>query len=319
MVLLNIAKKENQMDIKKTGGTWRMLVAMVLSGTIGWFVLFSGQSAQDVVFYRCVFGGIALLGLLTIQRRWVRMNGKQILWLVLGGVALIVNWLCLFNAYHYSSISLATVIYHLQPFFLLLLTALIQREAFPITRLLWLLIALVGVALISGLSSTALQSNMFIGALLALAAALLYAFITLATKQLNGIPSAQIAGLQMFIGLIILFPLSHASFTTFDHQAWIALLTLGLVHTGLMYTLMYSAFQRLNTLSIATLSFIYPLVAIIIDVTLLDVNLTVIQIIGMGLILLAVMANQLGWKFNKKYSYIFEPDTKTKPTWVSWR
>lgn len=307
------------MNIKKAGGVWRMLVAMLLSGTIGWFVLFSGQAVQDVVFYRCLFGGVALLGLLTIQRRWVHMSGKQILWLIFGGAALIINWLCLFNAYRYSSISLATVIYHLQPFFLLLLTALIQREAFPITRLLWLLIALVGVALISGLDSAALQSSMFIGILLALAAALLYAFTTLATRQLNGIPSGQIAGLQMFIGLIILSPLTHASFTTFNHQAWIALLTLGLVHTGLMYTLMYSAFQRLNTLSIATLSFIYPLVAIIIDLTLLGVTLKMTQKIGMGLILLAVMANQLGWRFNKKYRDIFEPDKKTKPTWVSWR
>ena len=307
------------MSIEKTRGTWQMLIAMLLSGTIGWFVLFSGQDVQDVVFYRCLFGGIALLGLLTIQRRWVLMTGKQMLYLGLGGITLILNWLCLFSAYRYSSISLATVIYHLQPFFLLLLTALIKREPFSLAHLLWLIVAFMGVALVSGLNSTALQSSLFIGVALASLAALLYAITTLATRQLKGVPSGQIAGLQMLIGLIILAPLSHTSLTTFNNQTWFALLTLGLVHTGLMYTLMYSAFQRLSTLSIATLSFVYPLVAIMIDVSVLGVTLTVIQIIGMGLILLAVMANQMGWKFSKKHSYIFEPDTKSKPTWVSWR
>lgn len=296
-----------------------MLIAMLLSGTIGWFVLLSGQDVQDVVFYRCLFGGVALLGFLTIQRRWTPMTGKQMLYLVLGGIALILNWLCLFTAYHYSNISLATVIYHLQPFFLLLLTTLIKRESFSLTHLLWLLVAFVGAALISGLNSATLQSSLFIGVVLASLAALLYAITTLATRQLKGIPSGQIAGLQMIIGLIILAPLPHTSFTTFSHQTWFALLALGLVHTCLMYTLMYSAFQRLSTLSIATLSFVYPLVTIIIDVTLLDVKLSMFQIMGMILILFAVIANQRGWKFNKKYSHIFEPDTKNKPTWVSWR
>ncbi|MGN5476766.1 hypothetical protein ACTMU2_06750 [Cupriavidus basilensis] len=32
------------------GGTWRMIAAMAMSGTIGWFVVTSGQPTIDVVF-----------------------------------------------------------------------------------------------------------------------------------------------------------------------------------------------------------------------------------------------------------------------------
>ncbi len=37
-------------------GSLRMSAAMVLSGTIGWFVVASGQPVVDVVFWRCVLG-----------------------------------------------------------------------------------------------------------------------------------------------------------------------------------------------------------------------------------------------------------------------
>ena len=44
-------------------GILDMTVAMVLSGTIGWFVLQSGQSPANVVFLRCLIGApiLALL------------------------------------------------------------------------------------------------------------------------------------------------------------------------------------------------------------------------------------------------------------------
>ncbi|CAG2148137.1 DMT family transporter [Cupriavidus numazuensis] len=277
------------------GGTWRMVAAMALSGTIGWFVVTSGQPTLDVVFFRCLLGGASLLGVLTLQRGWVRMDKARMGWLVLGGVTLILNWLCLFSAYAYSGISIATVVYHTQPFFLLILTAVFQREPFPFGRLPWLLLAFVGVMLITGLEHGAQGMAMLAGIGLAMLAALLYAITTMATRRLQGIPPGQIAGLQMVIGVLMLAPLAHPAVGTFTGQAWGALLALGLIHTGVMYTLLYGAFQRLSVVSIATLSFIYPLVAIVIDVAVFDVVLGPLQLAGMALVLLGVIANQLGW------------------------
>jgi len=289
--------KEPQMNKQQpmSGGAWRMIAAMALSGTIGWFVVTSGQSPIDVVFFRCLFGGAALLGALTLQRGWVRMDRARLGWLALGGVTLILNWLCLFSAYSYSGISIATVVYHTQPFFLLMLTAVFQREPFPFARLPWLLLAFAGVVLITGLDHGASGGGMIFGIGLAMLAALLYAITTMATRRLQGIAPGQIAGLQMVLGVLMLAPLAHPAASTFDGRTWRALLALGLVHTGVMYTLLYGAFQRLNVVSIATLSFIYPLVAIVIDVTVFHVVLSPLQLAGMALVLLGVIANQLGW------------------------
>lgn len=46
---------------------------------------------------------------------------------------------------------------------------------------------------------------------------------------------------------------------------WGMLATLGVLHTGLMYVLMYGALQKLPTNLIGSLSFIYPVAAMLVD------------------------------------------------------
>ncbi|MFZ6780711.1 DMT family transporter [Undibacterium sp. Ji83W] len=284
-------------------GKWQMVVAMTLSGTIGLFVLASGQPAMTVVLLRCLIGGLSLLALLYWQGVWQNLNVRQVKWLTLGAAALIVNWLCLFSAYRLSSISIATVVYHVQPFFLLILLAMTRRDGQIWRKLPFLLLAFAGVVLSSGLdiqqdflrNADGHFSQALAGAGLALLAALLYAFATLATRKLQGIAPAQIAGLQLLTGAVVLAPMADLSNWSWHWQSWGSLLLLGFVHTGLMYKLMYDAFQKLPVVSIATLSFIYPLVALLVDVWFFSTVLSALQLLGMAMILIAVLANQRDW------------------------
>ena len=280
------------------GGVWRMSLAMALSGTIGLFVVMSGQPAMTVVFFRCLIGAIALLGWLSWTGGWQALNSRQIVWLFAGAIALIVNWLCLFSAYRFSNISIATLVYHVQPFFLLLLTAVVQKEAPDWRKLPWLVLAFVGVGLTSGVNYSDGETHILLGVLLALGAAFLYAVATLATRKLNGIAPAQIAGCQLLLGTVLLAALSDFSQLTLKWESWSSLLILGLVHTGLMYNLMYAAFQRLPANTIATLSFIYPLMAILVDIAFFNTTLSTLQILGISMILFSLIANQRGWTIN---------------------
>lgn len=72
----------------------------------------------------------------------------------------------------------------------------------------------------------------------------------------------------------------------------LALLVLGLVHTACMYTLMYAAFQRLPAQAIAGLSFIYPAMALLVDLLWFGARPTPAQWLGMAVILGAVW----GWR-----------------------
>ncbi|MES2036955.1 MAG: DMT family transporter [Pseudomonadota bacterium] len=289
--------------MNSNSGKWQMVVAMTLSGTIGLFVLASGQPTMTVVLLRCLIGGLSLLALLYWQGGWKNLNVSQVKWLLLGAAALIINWLCLFSAYRLSSISIATVVYHVQPFFLLILLAMTQKDRQIWRKLPFLLLAFAGVVFSSGLdirhdflrNADGHFSQALAGAGLALLAALLYAFATLATRKLQGIAPAQIAGLQLLMGAVVLAPMVDLSNWSWHWQSWGSLLLLGFVHTGLMYKLMYDAFQKLPAVSIAALSFIYPLVALLVDVWFFSTVLSALQLLGMAMILIAVLANQRDW------------------------
>ncbi len=277
------------------GGTWRMVLAMALSGTIGLLVVESGLPVLWVVWLRCLLGGLGLAAWLLWSGTWTRPSRREALWLLLGAAALIANWLCLFRAYAYSGIAIATVVYHVQPFVLLLLAAVLQGAPLPLARLPWLVLALVGVGLSSGLleqAATGAAQGAWQGMVLALLAASLYAVATLTTQQLSRIAPAQIAMLQMLAGALALLPGVWAlrGQAVFSPQAWGAVAVLGLVHTAWMYTLMYTAFQRLPAQAIAGLSFIYPVVALLVDVLWFGARPQLSQWLGMALILGALWA-----------------------------
>ena len=289
------------------GGPWRMLLAMALSGTIGLLVVESGLPPLLVVFARCVLGALGLGLWLAWRRQWVRPQGGQWLWLAGGGLALVLNWVALFSAYHHSSIAVATVVYHVQPFMLLALSAL-QGEPIDRRRLPWLLLALLGVALSSGLigwegmDATHAGTGAWMGVALALLAAALYAAATVATRRLGQLPSAQIAMLQMLAGGLLLslwaLPMLQrivaASPQLLSARAASLALTLGLVHTAFMYTVMYAAFQRLPAQAIAARSFVYPAMALLIDLAWFGAIPSMAQWAGMALILAAVLGHRLG-------------------------
>lgn len=274
------------------GGTWRMVLAMALSGTIGLLVVESGLPVLWVVWLRCILGGLGLAAWVLWSRQWVRPQAREWIWLLAGGLALVLNWLSLFRAYHYSGIAVSTVVYHVQPFVLLLLAAVVQREPLPLRRLPWLLLALLGVALSSGLMAVNHGQLQWKGIALALLAASLYAVATLATRKLARIGPAQIAMLQMLAGALVLGPVVAGSqeVAVFGGKAVAAVLVLGLVHTAWMYTLMYTAFQRLMAQAIAGLSFIYPAMALVVDLAWFGVRPQPVQWLGMALILGAVWA-----------------------------
>ena len=107
------------MDTRARGAT-EMVAAMMISGTIGLFVVLSGQAPMDVVLWRCVFGAITLAAI-CLARGLLHpraMSGRQWALAALGGVAIVTNWVLLFAAYRHSSISVATAIYNTQPFML---------------------------------------------------------------------------------------------------------------------------------------------------------------------------------------------------------
>ena len=125
------------MDKQTHRGTLEMVAAMLISGTIGWFVLLSGLPVLDVVFWRCVFGALtlllvcALLGYLRLDL----LSRVTLMLAVVSGVAIVGNWLLLFASYSRASIAIGTAVYNVQPFMLVILAALFLGEKLTLQKL----------------------------------------------------------------------------------------------------------------------------------------------------------------------------------------
>jgi drug/metabolite transporter (DMT)-like permease len=286
----------------KARGSVEMTAAMVISGTIGWFVVMSGQPALDVVFWRCVFGAATLLiicaacGLLR-NAITLRLAGIA----AIGGVAIVLNWVLLFSAYSHASISIATAVYNTQPFMLVAFGALFLSEKITLSKLAWLVLAFGGMLLIVQSKPTAayVGADYFSGIAMALGAAFFWATAAIITKKLRGTSPTLIALIQVSVGIVMLAPFAHFSQLPSEPSAWAALITLGVFHTGIMYILLYGAIQKLPTHLQGSLSFIYPIVAILVDMVAFGHRLQLLQIIGSAAILLAAAGMNLGWSLRK--------------------
>ena len=77
---------------------------------------------------------------------------------------------------------------------------------------------------------------------------------------------------------------------------WINLLIVGLVHTGVTYCMYFSSLKELPGQKAAILSYIDPLVAVLISVTILGESMTLWQVIGGILILGFTLWNEISPK-----------------------
>lgn len=279
-------------------GQLYMFCAMVIAGTIGYFVLLSEQSAFNVVFFRCAIGAVGLFlycwykGFL----RSIKINAPQFANLLLGALTLIFNWYFLFTAYRLTSVGITTVVYNVQPFLLLLAGFIFRKEKPSKMASLWLTAAFVGLIVLAQPTSDQASSAYLLGVGSALAAATLYAFTTLLTKKLSATMRPEvIAVCHMLIGTCAFIPLIDFHNLPKSDTQISAIVALGLFHTTFMYVLLYGAFKKAATGSIAVLGFVYPLVAVLVDFLAYEKMMSYSQLIGGGIILFSTVAYATGF------------------------
>lgn len=135
--------------------------------------------------------------------------------------------------------------------------------------------------------------------MLALAAAFFYALAAFAAKWLKGTPPHLVALIQVLTGAMLLAPFADFSILPQTTGTWATLATIGVVHTGLMYILLYGAIQKLPVHLTGSLSFIYPVASIAVDRIAFGHLLQPMQIVGSLLVLLAAAGTTLGWTWRR--------------------
>jgi drug/metabolite transporter (DMT)-like permease len=274
------------------------VIAMIVSGSIGLFVTESGVPAPYAVFARCAIGAVAVLGycLATGSFRGVRFTRRTLGLTVLGGLCIVANWVLFFTAFSYTTITITTVVYHIQPFILALMGWAVFGDRVTLHQAGWMIVAFGGIALLTGVGPVAFGPALCAGVGLAIAASVLYSVASIIAKQLRAFPPQVILLIQLVVGSLATLPLASPGDTAMSSRAVVCIVALGVVHTGGLYVLVYRALQRLPTTMIAMLTFIYPGVAVVLDVIYYGHVPGLPQVLGIIMILIANIANARKWR-----------------------
>jgi RarD protein len=269
-------------------GHIHFIIAMLIFGSIGVFVKNINLSSSEIAFLRGVIGCIFLVGLsfLIKQRPSFKAIKENFLLLILSGAAIGFNWIFLFESYHYTTVSNATVCYYFAPIFVMVLAPIILKEKITPVKVICIIAAMVGLLLIAK-SGTSINSESYqhsVGIMYGLLAAALYASVILMNKFIINLTGFETTLVQLMTGVLVLFPYvlvkDHMNFSGVNAQSILFILIVGIIHTGIAYFFYFSSLKSLKGQTIAVLSYIDPIFAVLLAALLLGESMSFIQIMG---------------------------------------
>lgn len=278
----------------------QLLLAEVLIGSVGVFVHESGQDAVTAVFFRCVFGSLFLLAWGAWRGQLRGLWGDRVLLraAAASGVLLVLNWVLLFAGMQRSSIGVATMVYHFFPFAMLAFAALFYGERTRGADVAWTALAFAGVVLSADPQRVwrDADADYLLGIALTFGAALLAAASLMMARRISAQRPLAIVLVQCVVGAAMLAPFADMAAVAAPGAHWWWLAGLGLIHSGVCYVLMYSAYPRLPVGTLAVVAFVYPGVALLLDYLLYAQTLGLLQAGGLGLIVAGTLGVNLKWR-----------------------
>lgn len=288
--------------MKKIMNPRLMLIAsMAIFGTLGPFVRNIPVSSGELALYRALFAAILLVFFLIVtgQKIPFKKIKREVPLLLASGIAMGINWILLFEAYKYTTVSVATLSYYFAPVIVTVVCPILFKEKLTVKQIICFIMSTVGLVMITGVADSGGESNMK-GIMFGLGAAFFYASVVLFNKFIRNVDGIHRTFLQFIAAILVLLP--YVIFTSgitlggMNTKGWVNLLIVGLIHTGITYCMYFSSLKELPGQKAAILSYIDPLVAVVISVTVLGETMTLWQIIGGALILGFTLWNEISPK-----------------------
>ena len=279
-----------------------LIASMFIFGTIGIFVRHIPLPSSMIALVRGFVGAFFVLLFVYLKKSKLDKAAirKNFVMLALSGAFIGINWILLFESYHYTTVATATLCYYMQPIFVILVSPILLKEKLTPKKVICVLVALVGMVSVSGVLQTGIPAlSEAKGILYGLGAALFYATVVLMNKKITNISAYDKTIMQLGMGAIVLSPyvMLTQDFGTatlsMTPSLWALLLFVGLVHTGVAYALYFDSMKDLKAQTIAIFSYIYPIVAIFLSALLLKENMGLYGVIGAVLVLGSTFISEL--------------------------
>lgn len=268
-----------------------LIGSMLIFGTLGVVRRYVPLSSAMLALCRGALGSVFLLLFVLVRGGRLKLpEWKTTLWLVLTGAIMGLNWMLLFEAYSYTTVAAATMCYYMQPTIVILLSPLVFRERLSGRKLACAAAAIVGMLFVSGvLSGGTGQVRDIRGIAFGLGAAALYAAVIILNKKvvvedIYAKTVVQLAGAALVMIPYVLLTEGVPELTLTAADIGMVLLV-GIVHTGITYALYFGSMQRLKAQTVAVMSYIDPVFALLLSAAVLHESLTPLGIVGAVLII----------------------------------
>ena len=288
--------------------TIKVLIAMLLWGSLGVFVKNISLESVEISFFRGIIGSIFLGIVLLIKMRskkksdediyletskneYKKKDKKSIIVLIISGMAIGFNWVFLFNSYNYITVANATIVYYLAPVIVIFVSPIFLKEKLTLKKVLAVMCAMIGLVLIVRTGQSSTNINLTQGIINAFLAACLYTSVIILNKFIKNVDDYTKTFIQLFMASMVLLPwVIFRNNIIFDStKSIILILILGIAHTGIAYCLYFSAMKDLKAQSIAILGYIDPVSSVVFSIFLLREPFSIYQLIGGVIILLSAV------------------------------
>lgn len=265
----------------------QLSIAMAIFGSIGLFSRLTGLPAIELIFVRSICATLFLLAVWLLTRTYKKetWDKRELLMITLCGVSNLFNWIFLFKAFEVISITVAISLYHIGPILMLVVGAMIYREKLSRGIMIAMFACFVGTIFIMGTDVFTAETPNWQGISYGLLAAVFYASTMLLGTTFHKTSVYMTTLIQMFTAVVLLAPfIKYDSYQHLTNTQWFYALLTGVVHTGIVYLLLYSSIRNLTPTVVSFMVFIDPAVAILLDIIIIGFLPSSLQIIGISAI-----------------------------------
>ena len=276
---------------------FEIVFSMAAFGTLAVFVRNIGLPSGEVALYRAVIAALALFLWQLCTRQTVRWQDvkKELPLLFVSGAAMSVNWILLFEAYKYTTVAMATLSYYFAPVIVTVASTVLFREGLTAKQISCFVMSTLGLVMVIGVSGGG-GSHDLLGILLGLGAAVFYAAVVLINKGIRRVSGLNRTFMQFLAAILVMTP--YISMTGGSHLAGldmtgaVNLMVVGVFHTGICYCMYFSSLRYLKGQEASILSYIDPVVAVILSVAVLHEPVSPLQAAGGFMILGFTVLNE---------------------------
>ncbi|MCH5235188.1 MAG: DMT family transporter [Muribaculaceae bacterium] len=284
------------MTLKSVKGYFLAAVAAAAYGTNPAFAVplyEEGMNPNTVLMFRYVLG-IPLLALLMWYRKIpFKIDKGSIGQVAILGILMALSSLTLFESYNYMNSGIASTLLFVYPVMVAVIMMFFFHEKNGPSLYICLLIMFVGLFLLVK-PTDGLKLSPY-GCVLVMVSALTYALYIVmvnVSKKINTIPTTKLLFYVLIFGSLLFFVnIALGNPITWPHRGldWVNLSALAIIPTLLSLACTTAAIQMIGSTPTAILGSLEPVSAVLLSVFFLKQPITVLEIVGGGLIVIATI------------------------------